>query len=137
MSSFHLILGGLLFYIFTLTGSYMRADFPDKELITPELRLLMRSRHIYILFASLLHMLLGAYVRMAGDVRVRLFQFTGSGLLTSAGVLFIIAFCLETYTYAHYSDISRWGLYLSLAGVGFHLVGGIADRRAKTDRDIG
>ena len=132
MGWFHLIFGAILFYVFTLTGNYMRADFPDKEVISQELRLLMRSRHIYILFSSLLHLLLGAYIRAVPDIRVRLFQLTGSALLSIAGVLFVIAFYLETYTYAHYSDISRWGLYLSLAAVGLHLISGIAGRYTKT-----
>jgi hypothetical protein len=131
MSWFHLILGAVLFYIFTLTGSQMRADFPDKEVISQELRLLMRSRHIYILFSSLLHLLLGAYIRAAPSLRIRIFQFTGSGLLAISGVLFVVAFYFETYTSGHYSDVSRWGLYLSLAGVGIHLIGGIADRYTK------
>lgn len=51
----HLILGLLVFVAFTTTGSYMR-DFPDKGAISQELRLLMRSRHIYILFSALIHL---------------------------------------------------------------------------------
>ena len=38
----HLVFGVLLFFVFTTTGSYMRADFPDKDAIPQELRLLMR-----------------------------------------------------------------------------------------------
>lgn len=41
--------GILLFIVFTVTGKYMRVDFPDKDAIDQFLRILMRSRHIYIL----------------------------------------------------------------------------------------
>ena len=33
----HLIIGTVMFLVFTTTGSYMRADFPEKSLISPEL----------------------------------------------------------------------------------------------------
>jgi hypothetical protein len=132
MSWFHLIFGAVLFYVFTVTGNYMRADFPDKDIIAPELRMLMRSRHIYILLSSLLHLLLGAYIQMASDVRVRLIQFTGSGLLVISSVVYVAAFCLETYEYVGFSEVSRFAIYLSLAGVGVHLVGGMANRQTKS-----
>lgn len=43
----HLIVGLLVFAVFAVTGKFMHADFPDKEIIAQEFRLLMRSRHIY------------------------------------------------------------------------------------------
>jgi hypothetical protein len=43
----HLIVGLMLFFVFTTTGSYMRAGFPDKAAIPQELRLPM---HIYFPF---------------------------------------------------------------------------------------
>jgi len=64
MSWFHLVFGLVVFIVFAVTGSHMRADFPDKEIIPQELRLLMRSRHIYILFSALIHLTLGLYLRI-------------------------------------------------------------------------
>jgi hypothetical protein len=55
----HLAFGLGLFIVFTITGSYMRVDFPDKDAISQELRVLMRARHIYTLFSALIHMALG------------------------------------------------------------------------------
>ena len=120
----HLVLGLLLFVIFTQTGSYMRADFPDKEAIPQELRLLMRSRHIYILFSALIHLALGAYMRMSSRTPQRLMQYAGSLILTASSVLLVWAFVTETYSLQHFSDISRYGIYTALAGVGLHLLGG-------------
>ena len=128
MKWFHLIFGVLLFVVFTQTGEYMRADFPDKEAISQELRVLMRSRHIYILFSALIHLALGDYFMTRTRVPARILQYSGSALLVAASVLLVWAFITETYSLQHYSDISRYGIYLSLAGVGLHALSAI-DRR--------
>lgn len=128
VSWFHLIFGILLFILFTVTGRFMRVDFPDKDTISPELRVLMRSRHIYILFSSLIHLVLGAYLRMGTDMRIRLLQYAGSLILVASSVYLVWAFITETYTLQHFSDLSRNGIYAALAGVGLHLFGGFAKR---------
>jgi magnesium-transporting ATPase (P-type) len=128
VSWFHLIFGILLFIVFTVTGRFMRVDFPDKDTISPELRVLMRSRHIYILFSSLIHLVLGAYLRMGTDMRIRLLQYAGSLILVASSVYLVWAFITETYTLQHFSDLSRNGIYAALAGVGLHLFGGFAKR---------
>ena len=63
-----------MFAVFVTTGKYMRIDFPDKDLIAPELRLLMRSRHIYILFSALIHMVLGVYFQIRPEMLRRSFN---------------------------------------------------------------
>lgn len=122
MSHAHLIFGIVLFVVFLATGRFMRMDFPDKDIIPQELRLLMRSRHIYILFSSLIHILLGLYLRMHEDVWRKCLQVFGSILLFLASALLIWAFVFETYSAKHFSEISRYGLYASLAGTIFHLL---------------
>ncbi|MFT3743520.1 MAG: hypothetical protein QM785_04415 [Pyrinomonadaceae bacterium] len=123
MSRFHLIFGIAVFIAFAVTGSYMRADFPDKDIIPQELRLLMRSRHIYILFSSLIHLMLGVYLSIS-PVRWRsVVQYIGSALLTASSGILLWGFIVETYQFAHFSDVSRWGIYLSLAGAVPHLIG--------------
>ena len=128
MSWFHLILGIVLFFVFTTTGSYMRADFPDKDAIPQELRLLMRSRHIYILFSALIHLVLGAYFQTRSQLPARILQYAGSDFVTGASVLLVWAFVTETYSLQHFSDISRYGIYTSLAGVALHALSAI-DRK--------
>jgi hypothetical protein len=125
MSRFHLIFGIAVFIVFAVTGSYMRADFPDKDLIPQELRLLMRSRHIYILFSSLIHLMLGVYMTISPVRWRRSLQYLGSMFLTVSSGILLWGFIVETYQLGHFSDVSRWGIYLSLAGVGFHLIGGL------------
>jgi hypothetical protein len=45
-----------------------KVDFPDKEIIPQDFRLLMRSRHIYILFSGFIHLLLGVYLQIEARV---------------------------------------------------------------------
>ena len=75
---FHLIFGIVVFIVFVTTGKYMRVDFPDKDIIPQDLRLLMRSRHIYILFSALIHLSLGAYLQIRPQKWRRAFQYFGS-----------------------------------------------------------
>lgn len=121
----HLIFGLILFIVFTQTGEYMRADFPDKEAIPQELRILMRSRHIYILFSALIHLALGIYLQICAALWRKILQHLGSLVLFASSVLLVWAFMTETYTLQHFSDISRFGIYTSVAGLGLHLIGGI------------
>lgn len=107
----------------------MRADFPDKDLIPQELRLLMRSRHIYILFNALIHIALGIYLQVRPRVWQRLAQYGGSLAMTAASVLLVLAWRTETYELQHFSDLSREGIYLSLAGIVLHLIGGLGQNR--------
>ena len=83
MTYVHLIFGILLFVVFTITGRYMRADFPDKDAIPPELRILMRSRHIYILFSALIHLGLGVYLQLRPRLWQKIIQISGSAMLAS------------------------------------------------------
>ena len=125
MKWLHLIFGIVLFFVFTTTGSYMRADFPDKSLISPELRILMRSRHIYILFSALIHLALGIYIQLRPELLRRILQFGGTAVLVFSSILLVWAFVVETYDLQHFSNLSRYGIYLSLAGIVMHLIGGL------------
>ena len=127
MSRLHLIFGLLLFVVFLITGQYMRADFPDKEAMDQYLRLLMRSRHIYILFSAFMHIGLGLYFAPSANVWRRTLQYTGSAILLTSSILLTIAFVYESYSLSALSDVSRFGIYTSLAGVGLHLIAALGD----------
>lgn len=129
MNILHLVIGIVLFGVFVTTGQFMRADFPDKESIDQMLRMLMRSRHIYILFSALMHLLLGAYLDVRSASWRRTLQIAGSAILFLASAFLIWAFIAESYYLNAPSDISRFGIYASLGGVALHVIGGF-DRRA-------
>lgn len=121
MPRLHLIFGLIVFVVFLITGRFMRADFPDKEIISQEFRLLMRSRHIYILLSAFIHILLGLYLQTDAKAWRKYLQMLGSALLFAGTILLVWAFVYETYTTQHFSDVSRSGLYTTLAGTAFHL----------------
>ena len=129
MKRTHLIIGIAIFVVFAITGKYMRVDFPDKELIGQDLRLLMRSRHIYILFNALIHLVLGTYLALNPRLWQKITQIAGSIALTAASIFLIYAWYVETYQLAHFSDLSREGIYLSLAAVVLHVIGGFSLER--------
>ena len=131
MSYAHLIFGFAMFIVFVTTGKYMRVDFPDKDAIPQELRLLMRSRHIYILFSAFIHLMLGVYLQIRPQLWRRVFQFGGSAVLVASSVVLVWAWYVETYQLQHFSDLSREGIYLSLTGVGLHVIGGLGQNRER------
>jgi hypothetical protein len=107
----------------------MRWDFPDKEIIPQDLRILMRSRHIYILLSSLIHICLGVYLQIHATAWRKILQILASSFLFAGSILFVWAFIYETYTTRHFSDISRYALYTTLAGTILHLIGGFKIRK--------
>lgn len=125
MRYLHLIFGIILFIIFLITGQFMRADFPDKEVISQELRLLMRSRHIYILFSAFLHILLGLYFQYAQKRWQKILQIIGSIILFISPILLTTAFIYETYYTEHFTLLSAAGIFLTFGGIIFHLIGNL------------
>jgi Ni/Fe-hydrogenase subunit HybB-like protein len=53
-----------------------------------------------------------------------LLQIGGSLTMFVSSGLLIWAWYVETYRTQQFSDLSRNGIYLSLAGIGLHLLGG-------------
>ena len=59
------------------------------------LRMLYRTRHIFILLAGLLNLGIAAYVTFHPHLWRRILQATGSGLIVIASSLFVAAFFYE------------------------------------------
>ncbi len=125
MSWFHLGFGLLIFIVFVTTGKFMRVDFPDKDIIPQDLRILMRSRHIYILFSAMIHLMLGVYLQIRPQPWRKIVQYGGSAVLVASSLVLVWGWYTETYSLQHFSDISRNGIYASLWGIGLHLIGGL------------
>lgn len=134
MTWVHLVFGIVLFVIFVVTGQYMRADFPDKDIIPQDLRLLMRSRHIYILFGALIHLALGIYLTIRPQLWRRILQYGGSAVLVFSSSMLVWAFVVETYQTQQFTDLSRNGIYASLWGIGLHIIGGLTAKNLNAGR---
>ena len=132
MKKLHLIFGILIFVVFLLTGQYMDRMHNHLDGMPDGTRLLYRSRHIYILMASMVHLVLGVYlVRHNGRVH-RLLQVAGSLFLGIGTLLLLRAFMTEPATGISVTPFTQWGMYLLLAGVIFHILSGL--RRGKSQQ---
>ena len=91
----HLATGLLLLIIFPLTGAYLRLRIPHLMQQSDRMRFSMRGNHIYILLSSLVHLSLGAYLRLSVTRWLVRLQAAGSILLLLSSVLVVAAFFYE------------------------------------------
>ncbi|HVF86372.1 MAG TPA: hypothetical protein VM866_02230 [Pyrinomonadaceae bacterium] len=125
MGKLHLIFGVVIVIVFLLTGQYMDKYLNHMAGAPDGLRMLYRTRHIFILMAGLLNLGMGAYVILHQQFWRRIFQLIGSGLIVVASLLFIAAFFYEPKLADLHTPLSHWGTYLIMAGTLLHLFGGV------------
>jgi uncharacterized membrane protein len=131
LSAIHLLVGGVTLAVFLISGAYMRFHDPPIDALGPGLHLMFVSRHIYILGAALIHLVLGAYVRPAATPGARVVQRTGSVLLVVAAGLLIAAFIGEPMAGRYRTPISSFGLYSLFAGALLHVGSALRKRRLR------
>ena len=127
MRRLHLVTGLIALAVFLGTGVYMKLHVHYLDTAT---RLLMRSTHIYLLFAALLNLVLGLHqepVQRGWRVWLRR---AGSVLMLMAPVLFVLAFCREPWLTGLKRPFTVPGVFSSFAGVICHLVSGVGDRQS-------
>ena len=120
----HVLLGILGIVAFLATGQFMDRRLGHLEGMPDGPRALYRSGHIYILFAALLNLLLGVYVRPSDQRRGRIVQNLGSTLLLGALMLFLYGFFVETPQGSIERPRTREAIYWSLGGVLLHAAAG-------------
>jgi hypothetical protein len=119
----HLIIGLLGVVVFLLTGQLMKHHTPPMELLTPEVRMMYVSRHIYLLGGSLVNLVLGLYLQTHPPGWRRSLQLFGSLLIALSAVFLLIAFVAEpALGLVGRSWRSFFGLIALFAGVMTHLV---------------
>jgi hypothetical protein len=124
MRKVHLIVGILLAVAFLLTGQYMDKYYNHMVGVPDGPRMLYRTRHIFILLTALLNLVIAAYFTLRSETWRRTLQLVGSGLIFTAGILFIIAFFYEPGLKNLYTPLSHWGIEAIIAGTVFHLLSG-------------
>ena len=132
MRKFHLAFGIVVVIAFLLTGQYMDKYHGHLEGMPDGPRLLYRTRHIFILLSGLLHLGLGAYFTSRLLPWRRVLQLSGSGLISVASLLFVVAFFYEPGLRDLHTPLSHWGAYAIAAGTLLHLSSG-AGREAEAD----
>jgi hypothetical protein len=96
-------------------------------------RMIYRSAHIYLLFASLLNLLLGGYHRPAAQRNGRILQGLASAGILVLPAMFLMAFFKEAAIPDLIRPYSRPAIYLSLFAVPLHVLGYWA---AGDERDV-
>jgi hypothetical protein len=122
MRRLHLAVGIVALVGFLLTGQYMDRVHAHLVGMPDGPRLLYRSAHIYLLFAALLNLLLGAYLRLAEARSVRSVQLVASGALLLLPGFFTLAFFFEPALADLERPWARPAIYLSLAAVLAHVL---------------
>lgn len=123
----NLSIGIAIVILFVVTGQLMRhyyynADAPDVE------RLYRRSRHLFLLLAGLGQGGIGVYIQPFQAKLANMIQWLATILMTTGSVCLSLAFFYEIPTQIIETPVSRFGLYLLLAGVSSHLVSFLLNR---------
>ena len=131
MKRFHLIFGLVLVIIFVLTGQYMDRYHNHLHGMADGMRMLYRTRHIFILLSGLLHLGIGTYFVYRSEMWRKTFQVVGSLMITIASVLFVIAFFYEPTLADLETPLSHRAMYLIASGTLLHLFSSVAEARPK------
>ena len=137
MRTFHRIVGVAGIVTFLVTGVFMRRHVPAMSELDDGTRLLLRSRHIYLLLASLVNLTTGVNYRHA-DGRIRRgTQIGGSILMLVAPVFLALAFFIEPQQALLQRGLARLGIFAVAIGAVLQLAGiQRADRASDVPRDI-
>ena len=125
MRRVHLAVGGLAVMAFLITGQFLRHHSPPMTELGDSVRLLYRSRHIYILAAGLVNLMLGLYGQRHASGWRRVMQAAGSAMLVASPALLMVAFATEPERgFREQMWWSAAGLYLLFGGSMAHLACG-------------
>jgi len=122
----HLIVGVLGVIAFVITGQVMARHIPNVHTLSSEVRMMYVSRHIYLLGAALVNLVLGLYLQLKPPGWRRILQEIGSLLMILSAVALLMAFIAEpTLGMAGRSWRSFFGVIALFAGVMTHLVASV------------
>jgi len=118
MKRFHLIIGLTVVVIFLLTGQYM--EYVHNRLLPDGTRMLYRSRHIYLLLAGLLNLILGIYfVRQPRGWR-RTVQTVGTIFIVLSPGLLLAGFFYEPQRGPDQTMVAPLGIFSIAIGTVLH-----------------
>ena len=129
----HLLIGLLGVLFFLITGQLMRHHAPPVPSLPPDLRMMYISRHIYLLAAALLNLVLGLYLTLRPTGWRRALQQFGSLLFLLSPILSSLAFFAEpALGLAGRSWRSYFALLGLFGGALAHLLGAYPQRAERT-----
>ncbi len=106
---------------FVLTGAYLRMHAPPIADVDAGYRVLLRSGHIYLLFAGLINVAFGCGTDPLRPGRwPRLRRFASTAVLVAPPLL-LLGFFLESDAAELERQLTRLGIYAAFGGVLLHL----------------
>jgi hypothetical protein len=126
------VFGLSMFIVFLLTGQYMDKVHNHLEGIEDGVRLLYRTRHIFIFMASLIHIALGLYFETRIGQWQRWIQTAGSSLLALGTLLLVIAFINEPRNRDMVTPYTHLGMYVILLGIILHWLSALKQNKNKS-----
>jgi len=118
--------------VFLLTGQYMNRYYNHMVGVPDGIRLLYRTRHIFILLSGLTNLGIAAYFTYRDEFWRRALQMVGSGLTFLSSSLFIVAFFYEPGLGNLRTPLSHWGTYCIAAGVLLHVLSSVGQKKEPT-----
>lgn len=134
MRRIHLALGIVTLVAFVASGQVLLRHIPPMHLLGDDVRLMYRSRHIYLLTSGITNVLLGLYFVPCRAPWRRSVQFAGSLLLFAAPVLLGMAFLAETGHGLDRTWRSSFGMFAMVGGTLLHFIATV--RRESKVHDI-
>ena len=126
--SLHLVIGLLGFAVFVGTGLYMALVHHGLQGMPDGPRMFFRSAHIYLLWSSLLNLLLGChFAEVQRGVR-RWLQAVGSLVIAVGPLLLGTSFFIEQYNAGLLRPIGQLAVFVSFAGAVLHVLAKIRSR---------
>jgi hypothetical protein len=122
----HLIVGVLGVVAFLLSGQVLKHHQPSMQSLPGEVRMMYVSRHIYVLAAALVNLVLGLYFQIQPPGLRRALQLFGSMLILLSILSSLLAFGVEpALGIAGRGWRSYSGLIALFAGVVAHTLGSL------------
>ena len=126
MKRIHFVFGLVLVLVFLLTGQYM--EYVHNRTLPDGVRVLYRSRHIYLLLNALINIALGLYVQYAPSGWRRSLEIIGSVLIIVAPAFLLAGFFYEPSRGANQTIIAPYGIFATAIGILLHLLSAIRKR---------
>ena len=128
MRSLHRVAGVILVFVFLGTGVYMRRSFPRIYAGNETAHMMFRANHIYLLFAALINLVLGANLAPHTAGWRRTIQVAGSALVLLMAALLVVAFFVEPVRGSFDRPMTYYGVILLAVGVAVHFVSAIGEK---------
>ena len=120
MKRLHLIMGLTVVVVFLLTGQYM--EYVHNRQLPDGMRMLYRSRHIYLLLVGLLNLVIGIYFNQWRPGWRRKLQVVGSLLVVLAPCLLLAGFFYEPNKGPDQTILAPLGIFAVSLGALLHFI---------------